>query len=180
MWLKYTITIATLLLCLNSHNVFAETLIKIDYNADTDVVDLSANGISLEDVLNQLAEKLDFKVVLKTDDVHRKINLKMQGRTKDVLMKLIKPNNVILSQAETPPQKVTKVILLPTGDVQSRYLPKEFLTLPANTGNTVRSDKNKLDRGKLKQSGKNRQRRMEESELLSTNETLREQGSAEQ
>ena len=108
-----------LLLCLIAPNVFAEAHIKVDYNAETDVVDLSTSGISLEDVLFQLAEKLDFKVLLKTDDVQRKVHLKMQGRTLAVLNKLIKPNNVIIIQSGLSPNRVTRVILLPVGE-QSR------------------------------------------------------------
>lgn len=119
MLLRSSITIATILFWFNTGNVFAEARIDVDYNADTDIVDLIASGVSLDTALNRLAEKLDFELVLKGDEVQRKVHLKMQGRTRAVLSKLIKPNNVIIIQNGLTPNRVTRVILLPVGE-QSR------------------------------------------------------------
>lgn len=116
MRLKSIYTIVTLVLCFNSYDVIAEGQIKINYDTDTDIVDLSANGMSLENTLKQLAKKLDFKVELKTDDVDRKVNLNMRGRTITVLNKLIKPNNVVIFQNGLSPNRVTRVTLLPVGE----------------------------------------------------------------
>jgi len=98
---------------------YAEPINHIEYNAKNDLLTIQVSDVYLDDVLNQLAEKVNFKVSLDGEDLHRKVTFTISSDSKKAIQQLVQPNNVILSQADTEPHKVTGVFLLPIGE-QSR------------------------------------------------------------
>jgi len=110
---------------------FADSQININYDESADLLDLDIKDAYLDDVLRELSNKVGFSLDHE-GDIHRSVQLTITGPSKTVIQTLVKPNSVILSQAETPPHKVTKVILLPTGTEESEYLSKKPLSPKAD------------------------------------------------
>ncbi|MFK5947807.1 MAG: hypothetical protein QM500_03420 [Methylococcales bacterium] len=136
---KKPIVIFFFLLCINVPAIFAESQIEIeiDYNQQTNELNLNISDAYLDEVLTQLAEKLGFSLLLDGNDLHRLINFEMKGRTLSVLNKLVQPNSVIISQSDVPPNRVTNMILLPIGEQSREAKIREEMRPPPLSGDPV-------------------------------------------
>jgi len=111
----------------------ADAQIDIKYDNQTDFLELKVKNAYLEDVLNRLSERIAFTLV-NDGNFNRIVNLSVEGRTKSVILKLVKSSSIIMSQSDTPPHKVTRLILLPTGTEQSVHVKQRSLSPPVPTG----------------------------------------------
>lgn len=113
----YKIIITTALyICLAITTAHADNKNTIQYDTNTDLITLDVKDVYLDDLLQQLAKQVKFKLVLDGEDIHRLVTISIRGDSKKVIQKIVKPNSVILSQASTSPYHVTNVILLPIGE----------------------------------------------------------------
>lgn len=108
--------LVTLCLCWPMLTMATDKTVAIHYTANTDTLTIKITEAYLDDVLEQLATQLNFKLALNDVDARRLVSFEMTGKTPIVLNKLIQPDSVILSQDNKPPERITNVILLPEGE----------------------------------------------------------------
>jgi hypothetical protein len=119
----------------------AEPVLDISYDKKEDVLNLNLEDVFLDDVLKQLSKEIGFTLKLEGDDIHRKVTLSMTDDSAKVVTQLIKPNNVILSQSDTKPHKLTNVILLPVGEQSREMRIREKMPAPRPSGNADKDRK---------------------------------------
>jgi len=153
----------------------AKDAVDIEYDEQKDILTLNVQDAAIGTTLQQLSDVVEFELTLDDGDIHRKISISMTGASAEVIKQLVKNSNVILSQTKTLPQKVTKIIFLPTGTDQSAYLPKESNPHPVATDDPEKY-KNHMKRyqKKLNQQPKDKSnsKSYDRSKLIYTKKTL--------
>lgn len=143
--LKHIIYIFSLLVSL----VFSPASIasnenQVEYDTNKDILIVQVTDMYLDNLLQQLSEQVQFKLSLEGDNIHRKVSFSMTGTSLKVIEQLVKPNSVILSQADTKPHKVNNVILLPIGEQSKEaHLRETMRKPPVSTDDAVNTERQK-------------------------------------
>ena len=87
----------------------------------------------LEKVLKTLSVEMGFELELGQPG-YGDVSGNYSGKMRQVINKLVRPASVFISGSDSPPYNITRLVLLPTGDEQSKHLPEGVGENPKTAG----------------------------------------------